>query len=42
VRVFGTGDVLGIDDVAVRVEYSIGSHPEGLPATGAPNRVTRQ
>jgi hypothetical protein len=42
VRVFGAGDVLGIDDVAVRVEYSVGSHQQGLPVVVMPNRVIRQ
>jgi hypothetical protein len=40
VGIFGAGDVLGIDDVAVRIEYSIISHSRGLPAAVMPNRAS--
>ena len=40
VGIFGAGDVLGVDDVAVRVEYAVIRHSRGLPAAVMPNRAS--
>ncbi len=39
VRVVGAGDLLGVDDVAVRIDHSVGRHTREFPAAGKANRA---